>query len=262
MVGASSYTTEKCESAVNGMVQEIGEVFISVRNLPVKKYRTVLKMDIHHGEIIGVAGLQGHGQADIVRDIFGINGKIQITKNGIPVSIKNPRQAIKNRFAFISGDREKEGSFQRHNLVDNVAVVSDLVLDQKLKNVDEVFKESSVKYSSSFQNITSLSGGNQQKVLFCRWTSVVPNLLLADDPSKGIDVQARSEMRQLLERLSRNGMAMIIVSSDEDELVMLCANKKNARVIVLYEGNIIETLTGSDITRNNIISAALGQRRN
>ncbi len=263
MVGEDNHHTalNNSEGEINGTLSNSEKVIISVKGLPIKKYGTTVDLEIKQGEIIGVAGLQGHGQSELVRSLFGLNGAIKVTKDGKIITIANPRQAVKYKFAFVSGDRELEGSFRRHNLSDNISAVSELVLGYKHNDVNAILKDGNVKYSSIYQNITSLSGGNQQKVLFERWTHTKPRIILSYDPLKGIDAQARSEMMFVLKKLARQGTSMLIVSSDEDELVSLCRNDVNSRVIVLYEGDIIATLRGNDITRNNIIVAALGKKR-
>jgi ABC-type sugar transport system ATPase subunit len=232
------------------------ETLISVKGLPIKRYGTKIDLEIMKGEIIGVAGLQGHGQTDIVRALHGLVGSVDLKLQGRHLRIDRPRRAVKSGFAFVSGDREKEGAFKNHDLSDNTRVVQELVLRKKT-NVLSVLSQLNVKFESTRQRITSLSGGNQQKVILGRWTHTNPLLLLADDPSKGIDIKARSELREILWELSDKGMAMIFVSSDEDELVALCNQRNNARVIVLYEGAIVTNLTGSEISRNSIIAATL-----
>ena len=233
------------------------EAFITVSGLPIPKYGTAVDLTVRKGEIIGVAGLQGHGQSDIVRALHGMNGPVRITMNGSPVTIKNPIQAVKHGIAFVSGDRENEGAFKRHDLAANISAVCDIVLRRRLNSVEEALRSVNTKYDSEQQNITSLSGGNQQKVLFGRWMQTQPQLLLADDPSKGIDMQARGEMRSLLYSMADQGTAMIIVSSDEEELALLCADRGNAKVIVMYEGQIVRTLRGAEVTRQNITAATL-----
>ena len=178
---------------------------------------------------------------------------------GQEIVIRSPRDAVMNKFAFISGDREWEGAFGQHNLTENISVVQELTLNKKDVPAEQVLESMHVKYARTDQNITSLSGGNQQKVIIGRWTYTKPVLLLADDPSKGIDVQARKEMHAVFHKLAEEGTSMIIVSSDDDELVDLCAGIPNAKVIVLYEGQISATLQGREITRDNIIAKTLSK---
>lgn len=233
------------------------ETYISADDILIPKYRTHVSIRLKKGEIVGVAGLQGHGQSDIVRALHGLNGNIKLNIDRSQISIKSPIDAVKNGIAFISGDRQNEGTFRRHNLASNVSAVSSIALKLKNKSAIQALDSVNTKYSSEMQNITSLSGGNQQKVMFGRWMQVEPKLLLADDPSKGIDVQARAELRELLYALASKGTSMIIVSSDEEELASLCADENISRVIVMYEGNIVQTLKGKDVTRQNITAATL-----
>jgi ABC-type sugar transport system ATPase subunit len=239
-------------------VEKQPELLISVKALPIKRYNKKISFDIMEGEIIGVAGLQGHGQADIVRALHGLSGSVEVELKGRLLHIDTPARAVKHGFAYVSGNRERDGVFKSHDLSENIRVVQELALKKKT-DVIAVLKQLNVKFDTVQQGITSLSGGNQQKVILGRWTHTNPVLLLADDPSKGIDIEARNELREILWTLSKNGMAMIFVSSDEDELAALCSEKENARVIVLYEGSIIMTLRGGEITRDNIIAATLAK---
>ncbi len=234
------------------------DILLSVKDLKIKSYGTHIDLDVSRGEIIGVAGLQGHGQSDIVMSLFGLSDPVDIELEGRHVRIDNPKHSVKQGLAYVSGDRGRDGSFKSHDLSENIKVVQELVLKKKT-NALEILKQLNVKYGTARQKITSLSGGNQQKVILGRWIHTNPLLLLANDPSKGIDVKARSELREILWALAEKGMSMVFVSSDEDELVSLCANKQNARVIVLYEGAIAATLKGSQVTRDNIIVASLGK---
>ncbi len=241
-----------------GAVLEKRACLLSVKDLKIKSYDTKIDLNVAKGEIIGVAGLQGHGQSDIVTSLFGLSDPVDIELEGRHVRIDNPKHSVKQGLAYVSGDRERDGSFKSHDLSENIKVVQELVLKKKTDAL-EILRQLNVKYGTARQKITSLSGGNQQKVILGRWIHTSPLLLLANDPSKGIDVKARSELREILWALADNGMSMIFVSSDEDELVSLCANKQNAHVIVLYEGKIAATLKGSQVTRDNIIIASLGK---
>lgn len=231
------------------------QTYIRIRNLPIAAYGTKIDLDLARGEIVGVAGLQGHGQSDIVRTLHGLNDPIRIQLDGREFEIRSPIDAVRRGIAFVSGDREREGSFRQHNLGENLSAVKELILGQKIPSRTAVLDQLNVKYASESQGILALSGGNQQKVIFARWICSQPLLLLADDPSKGIDVNARAEMQGILKELSEAGTSMIIVSSDDDELEKLCRVSENSRVIVMYEGRIVTTLRGAEITRDNIIEA-------
>lgn len=234
------------------------ELLLSADQIPISSYRKTVSLAINKGEIIGVAGLQGHGQADLVRSLFGLNGSVTVELEGKQVAVSSTQAAVKMGFAYVSGDREKDGSFRQHHLADNIKVVKDIIFHHKV-DATEALDRLQVKYDTELQRITTLSGGNQQKVIFGRWIIANPKLLLANDPSKGIDVNARAELRQIIWQLSSQGMAVLFVSSDEDELISLCAPMTNARVIVMYEGGIVKTLRNKEITRDNLIAATLAK---
>ncbi len=125
---------------------------------------------------------------------------------------------------------------------------------------DSVLRSMGVKYDSSQQQITELSGGNQQKVIVGRWTSANPRLLLADDPTKGIDVQARRDIHKIFCEMAKNGSAVLMFSSDDEELVELTQRAENSRIIVMREGNIVAELHGDEISIHNIIDNSLAKR--
>ena len=195
-----------------------------------------------------------------MRTLHGLRGEVSLRIAGRPATIRNPRQAVRRGFAFISGDRQTEGVFKEQSVGDNLTVVSELVMRRKASDIRGSLEALQVAYASIHQKLTSLSGGNQQKVIVGRWTSANPLLILADDPTKGIDVRARSELHALFAAMSRAGSSLVMVSSDDNELVSLCAHADNSRVIVLYEGEIVKTLRGADITRDNIMAAAMPQK--
>lgn len=257
MVGGEQVAGHKVESPYH----EKDELpIIKVDTIPVPKYGKNVSLEVAHGEIIGVAGLQGHGQSDIVRTLHGLQGEIDMVVEGEPVTLRSPRQAVERGFAFISGDREGEGVFKEHSIADNLVAVEDLVKRRKVKDIAGTLAAVKVKYANADQSLTSLSGGNQQKVIVSRWTCTNPLLILADDPTKGIDVSARLELHALFAEMTKRGSSLIMVSSDEQELVSLCAHSDNSRVIVLYEGEIVATLRGGHITRDNILTASIPQK--
>lgn len=187
--------------------------------------------------------------------VFG--GGIDIEIDGKIQKIHNAKQAVSRGFAFISGDREKDGTFQERSLSENIAVVQELVKHNKLDNPKEVLDDFHVRYDNPGELITSLSGGNQQKVVVGRWLCTKPRLLLADDPTKGIDVKARTDLHQVFAGLAKEGNAVIMISSDDDELVSITSMVDTSRVIVMYEGRISAVLEGDAINRENISAASM-----
>lgn len=234
------------------------EVLLSVRDMPMPHFDTTLDLDVHAGEIIGVAGLQGHGQADLVRQLFGLDPAAapKVMLRGQELTLSSPAHAIRNHIAFISGDRTTEGIFEERSIEENVEAVSYMILNQKM-DATRVLSEFNVKYQNKNDLIVSLSGGNQQKVVLARWLANEPLVVLADDPTKGIDVQARRDVHKTMVEIAKKGSAVIMVSSDNDELVNLMHLAHYSRLIVMYEGQIVRTLTGSDITIENIAKASV-----
>lgn len=233
------------------------DVFLKAPQIRIPSYGTEESLEIGKGEIIGVAGLQGHGQTELIRALYGMYGEISLEKDGQPLTIHSPREAVRQGFAFISGDRERDGTFRERSLAENVLAVQQLVKNQKAKDAKEILDGYNVRYDHPGQLITDLSGGNQQKVVVGRWLSTEPTLLLADDPSKGIDVKARNDLHREFARLAGQGSAVIMISSDDDELVNITSMSETSRVIVLYEGKISAVLTGDAISRENISAASM-----
>lgn len=233
------------------------DILIKAPHIKIPSYGTEESLEIRKGEIIGVAGLQGHGQTDLVNSLYGNLGEIKININGKEVSIHNSRQAVSNGFAFISGDRERDGTFQERNLAENLAAVKELVKHEKIGDSRSVLDSFNVKYDNPGQLITALSGGNQQKVVVGRWLSTKPRLLLANDPTKGIDVKARTDLHKEFVKLAEEGNEVIMISSDDDELVNVTSMAECSRVIVMYEGHISAILEGDAITRENISAASM-----
>lgn len=233
-------------------------VLLSVRDMPMPHFGATLDLDVHEGEIIGVAGLQGHGQADLVRQLFGLDPSAapEVTLRGRKLTLSSPAHAIRNRIAFVSGDRTTEGVFEERSIQENVEAVSRMILNQKM-DTSGVLSDFNVKYQNKSDLIVSLSGGNQQKVVLARWLANEPLVVLADDPTKGIDVQARRDVHKTMVEIAKKGSAVIMVSSDNDELVNLMHLAQYSRLIVMYEGQIVRTLTGSDITIENIAKASV-----
>ena len=233
------------------------DVFIRAKHIPIPSYGTEESLEIGKGEIIGVAGLQGHGQTELIRALYGVMGEIELEIDGKAEKIHNAKQAVSKGFAFISGDRERDGTFQERNLSENIAAVQELVKHKKIGSAREILDSFHVRYDNPGELITSLSGGNQQKVVVGRWLCTQPRLLLADDPTKGIDVKARTDLHQVFAKLAEDGNAVIMISSDDDELVSITSMAETSRVIVMYEGKVSAVLEGEAINRENISAASM-----
>ncbi len=236
---------------------QTNKVLLSVKDMPLQQFGSKVSIDVKHGEIIGIAGLQGQGQSDFVRTLFGLMGPVNIVLEDKSLHINSIQKSVKEGLAFLSGDREREGTFAVRSISENLEAVNQSALKRKGLNQSKLLEDYGVKFDSVSQSIRTLSGGNQQKVVIARWTGAKPKVLLADDPTKGIDVQARRDVHAIFSELASTGSTVLMVSSDDEELVNLTKPLKNSRVMVMYNGRFVSTLKGDDITVHNIISASL-----
>ncbi|MBX5435746.1 MAG: sugar ABC transporter ATP-binding protein [Alicyclobacillaceae bacterium] len=237
-----------------------GQVLLSVKGLKLPGYAHTLDFEVRKGEVIGIAGLQGQGQSQFVRALFGMYGPVEAVIDNEKRVIRSPREAVRAGLAFLSGDREREGVFARRSIAENLKAVSDGALGNKGLPVVDVLRQVGAKYGKVTDPVVSLSGGNQQKVIIGRWTSVQPKLLLADDPTKGIDVQARHDVHLIFRDLTREGSAVVLVSSDDEELVNIARTVEQSRIIVMYGGRFVKAFAGADVTVQDIIEASIPRR--
>ena len=248
--------------SMNDQVEEKSEgksdqrdVLLSLKSMILPHFGKAIDLTVKRGDFVGIAGLQGHGQSDLIRSIYGLQSKGEFTYKGKLVKNGTPRKAAKNGMAFISGDRTGDGIYPIRSVSENVKSVSDLIVNQKIRDVYQVLDQFKVKYNNQPKHfITSLSGGNQQKVVVARWLVTKPDLLLADDPTKGIDVQARYDLHKSFVELTNQGTGVVMVSSDDEELVEISHMAANSRVLIMYEGKIVKELTGEAITAENILA--------
>jgi len=231
------------------------EVLLKLDNMKLAGFGTDINLTVRRGDFVGIAGLQGHGQSDLIRQIYGLRNTVEFEYRGKSFVSSSPRKSAKCAMAFISGDRTVEGIYPVRSVAENVKSVANLIVKKKIKDPCEVLDRFGVKYNAQPKNyITSLSGGNQQKVVVARWLATDPELLLADDPTKGIDVQARYDLHKTFIDLANKGSGVVMVSSDDEELVEICRMTPNSRVLIMYEGKIVKELTGEAITAENILA--------
>jgi ribose transport system ATP-binding protein len=223
-----------------------------------------ISLSLQPGEILGLGGLDGQGQRELLLALFGVlrgcAGKIEI--NGKAVSIGSPTAARANEIgmALIPEDRKTEGLMLpmsvRENLsfaaLDCMSTAGIIDRDRQQSLVERMMELLAIKSFSVDAPVGSLSGGNQQKVVIAKWLMRQPKILLLSDPTRGIDVGTKQELYQLLRRLADEGAAIVFYSTDYDELIGCCD-----RVLVLYEGRIKKELVGSAITEQNLIASAL-----
>lgn len=256
MVGRTIYSSPKTKS----MVDDNALVVLKCENLISNKVKDV-SFELYKGEILGFAGLVGAGRTETARLIFGadpkISGKIYI--DGKEVNIKSPSDAVKYGIGYLSEDRKQFGLCLNLNVSDNEVLASlkdfvsgGLVLDNKIDKTAKDFVEKlNIKTPSVKQLAVNLSGGNQQKVVIAKWLIKNSNILIFDEPTRGIDVGAKSEIYNLMTELSKNGKSIIMISSDMEELLRL-----SDRVLVMCEGKQTGLLNIEDANQEKIMKLA------
>ncbi len=234
-----------------------------VEGLCLDGYVNDVSMCVNKGEIIGLGGLEGQGQSQFLRALYGVipysSGQISI--GGRKVRYTNPADAVRDGIGFISGDRNRESVFGQRSIGENIygarlAQKSNFSLISKSrvnKSTQKIVDDYEIKIGDINNPITSLSGGNQQKAVFGRWIYISPKILLLDDPTKGVDVMTRREMHRFLRSAASSGTTVILVSSDNDELLEV-----TDRIHVFFEGSIHAVLEGDTKTEENLITAMLG----
>ena len=240
---------------------EIKEVKFEVQNLTKNGVFKNISFQVHVGEILGVAGLVGAGRSEVARAIFGIDtidsGKIFI--DGKQVTLDNPRKAIENKVAYIPEDRQYEGLFLPYEISSNITYATPKKISKRgwlqpqKENIyaEEFKKKLGIKMRSGKQKVQELSGGNQQKVVIAKWLLSEPDILILDEPTRGIDVSAKEEVYKLINQLTLEGKAIVMISSELAEITGL-----SNRVIVLKEGRITGIFEGEEINDINIMQAA------
>jgi len=235
------------------------EAVLSVAGLSAKGFVNV-SFEVRRGEIVGFGGLHGQGQSAVLRAIFGVNPTDQGTIHikGEERTIRSPREAIRCGLAYISGDRGRDGVVHGRPILENVTPIH--FLRNKLSLVRPgSLRERAAKPLSALktrfagydQPVNALSGGNQQKIVIARWLIDRPDVLLLDDPTKGIDLQAKTDLFALIRSLAAEGMGIVLYSSEDAELL---ANAD--RILVFNSGSVSRELTGADRTRYNLYHAA------
>lgn len=235
------------------------KVMLAIENLTLPKFGRKITFQASSGQFIGISGLQGQGQSEFIRSIFGMMGQVNLKVDGKEAELSSPLAAIHHGIGFVSGDRENEGIFSERSIQENLNAVRKLALKKGEADYQKIVGDYGVKMDNLNQPIKSLSGGNQQKIVIGRWTSANPKILLADDPNKGVDVQARHDVHEIFKQLVDSGSTVIMVSSDDEELVDISKIIPESSILIMYEGQIVKTLKGAEITVENIVSASLSK---
>ena len=237
---------------------KIGEAALEVNNLSGEGFRDI-SFKVHWGEILGVAGLVGAGRSELVRALYGMNDVFQgeVHLDGEKVRINRPEQAIDKKVGLLTEDRAGEGTFPELNVAKNLVVlkmkevIQGIFLSEakiKQKAGDLVKKLSIVTYNPGVQLVSELSGGNQQKTVLGRLIGARPKVLLLDEPTRGVDVNSKTEIHRIMGQFVQEGGAIVMVSSELDELVGV-----SDRILVLHEGKFMGVFERKDFDKEQIL---------
>lgn len=239
-------------------------VIFSAKNLNLSNTLKDISLDVFEGEILGVAGIQGHGQTELMNALGGAlacqSGTICIHQQ--PVKIKSTKQAIASGISLVPSDRKTEGLLLDLPIRQNLALTSlkdrkrmRMFIDKKKEEAfsHDMVKRLSIKTHSINSLASSLSGGNQQKVVLGKAIATSPKVILFNEPTRGIDVEAKREFYSIMRQYAQQGIAVIMCSSDMPEIIGMCD-----RVLVMYEGAVSAVICGKDISEETIMRAAVG----
>jgi len=221
-----------------------------------------ISLNLRQGEVLGIAGLMGAGRTELLECLFGANTETiqgEIRLNGKPVSFSHPSEAKAAGIAMVSEDRKRLGLFRQMTVRENITICtlphslsSGMISPaRERESARSAISELGVKTAGTEAAITGLSGGNQQKCLIARWLKTNPRVLLLDDPTRGIDVGAKAEIYQVIDRLCRQGLAIIVTSSELPELITL-----SDRIVVLCEGRLTGELARPEFSEQRIMELA------
>ncbi|MDR2741044.1 MAG: sugar ABC transporter ATP-binding protein [Treponema sp.] len=235
-------------------------VLLETRRLSGNGLRDI-SFKVHRGEVLGFAGLIGAGRTELAELLFGVKPRAvgEIVFNGKPIAPRTPRDAINNGIALVPEDRKRQGALLDIDIKGNIsmAVLSrisqmSVVNKGQEQKIAETYKDSMrIKTPDLFQKIKNLSGGNQQKVIIARWLATEPELIILDEPTRGIDVGAKHEIYKLINELVENGKTILMISSEMEELMGMAD-----RIIVLSEGRISGEVARKDFDQELIMSYA------
>jgi ribose transport system ATP-binding protein len=245
------------------------KIALSVRNLSGGDLVRNCSFDLHRGEVLGLSGLVGSGRTEAARIIYGADprGGGEILIDGKPVKIESPSDAMAMGLVYLTEDRKSLGLFLDMSISDNInmgvmpedaygGVVRNL--SSAARRADAAFSALSIRAKSPLVTLGALSGGNQQKVLLARLLELRPSIILLDEPTRGVDVGAKSEIYRLIDELAKRDIAILLISSDLPEIVGVCD-----RTLVMREGVVVGEVgprDGDRIRQEDVIELATGAR--
>jgi rhamnose transport system ATP-binding protein len=242
---------------------EIGDVVFRAEGLTRRGVFSDVSFDLRRGEIVGLAGFVGAGRSEVARSIFGVDpldaGRVWI--QGRPFRPRSPRKALRRGLAYLPEDRINQGLIQSMSISTNgsLAVLPDLTPGGVLRPRREralarrFIGELKIKATSPSQEVSSLSGGNQQKVVLSKWLAADPRILILDEPTHGVDVGTKADVHRTISHLAAGGLTILLISSELPELLGM-----SDRILVMREGRLVAELSRAGATQENVIRAAAG----
>ncbi|MCZ7464096.1 sugar ABC transporter ATP-binding protein [Rhizobium rhizogenes] len=238
------------------------DVILSVRGLNEGKRVFDVDFDLRRGEILGLAGLIGAGRSEIARAVCRLEGKPsgEVTLRGRPLRLKDYRDSIREGLVYLSEDRKGDGLFLNMSIAENVSALDVgrisngmgfIERRKEMKRADELGKRLKLRANSVGDAVSTLSGGNQQKVALAKMLSVEPEVIFLDEPTRGVDVGAKAEIHRQIRELAREGVGVVVISSELPELIGV-----SDRVLVVREGRIAGEVEGEDMTEEKIMQLA------
>ena len=240
-----------------------GAEVLRLENLTLEPYYRGVNLSVHAGEVVGVTGLLGDGRSELFRTVFGDMGRYagQIYLNEKPVTVSSTMQALGLGIGYLPRNRKENGIIKDMSILENGSIVTwprltHLGLIDRKKQLAEFEKqrqELGIKMESPDDSITSLSGGNQQKVVLAKWLSARPDLLILDNPTQGVDVGAKEDIYDIILRLADAGVAVVVLSNEAQEIIRVCS-----RAYVMYHGDIRAQVQGETMNEQEMMRLATG----
>src|SRR5580698_98443 len=244
--------------------RSLSERALSVRDLARAPRVKGVSFDLRKGEVLGLGGLVGAGRTELARLLFGVDRPQEgsMTLEGKPYAPRSPSDAVRSGVGLVPEERRVEGLILSRSLAFNVSLANlqSIILHQALPFIsgsrrkalaERAIRSLAIKVPSAETSVGRLSGGNQQKVVIARWLASRPKVLILDEPTRGVDVGARAEIHRLIRHLAADGMAVLVISSEPEELPDMCD-----RALVMREGRIVGELSGEELTRQRLIAAS------
>ena len=257
MVGHEVHTGLKSTS------NTFGEEVLRLEHLTQEPYFRDVSLSVRAGEVLGVTGLLGDGRSELFRAVFGAQGKVQgsVYMHGKPVSITSTQQALKLGIGYLPRNRKENGIIKDMNILENGSIVTlpKLTKFGLIQAKEQLFefrkqrKDLHIKMEKEKDSITSLSGGNQQKVVLAKWLSANPSLLILDNPTQGVDVGAKEEIYEIILKLAAQGVAVVVLCSEAQEIIRLCD-----RALVMYHGSVRAEVSGETMNEHEMMRLATG----